>query len=174
MSICSEHPVSAEQLFAALVALGAEPVLDPELWPEGPQEGVRRQLLGALLATVELEITVATRLGDDQELDIAEAVLGWSGQVGDPALAFNVLVNRLQRTATQFMDLDEEIPPPGLTASSMAMVTAADTLDAHLRFEADDDQGVRQALGRAETSVTEILENMHDLRVAIGDAEEME
>ena len=96
---------------------------------------------------------------------------GWSGQVGDPALAFQVLVNRLQRTAAQFMGLDEADPCPGLTASSMAVIAAADTLDAHLRCEADDDQGVRQALGHAETSVIEVLENMHDLRVAIGDAE---
>ena len=170
MSISNDHPVSPGQVFAALVALGAAPVLDPELWPDGPQEGIRRQLLGALLASVELELTVATR-DDDQEQDLAEAVLGWTGQVGDPALEFHVLANRLQRTAMQLMGLDEENPPPGLAASSMAVIAAADTLEAHLHSQEDDDHEVRRALGRAETSVIEILESMHDLRVAIGDAD---
>jgi hypothetical protein len=72
VSISSEHPVSAEQVYAALVALGAEPVLDPELWPEGPQEDDRLRLLGALLARTELEITASTRPADEQLEDVSE------------------------------------------------------------------------------------------------------
>jgi hypothetical protein len=65
VGISSEHPVSAEQIHSALVALGAEPVLDPELWPSGPQVEDRLRLMGALLATVELEITAATGSGEE-------------------------------------------------------------------------------------------------------------
>jgi hypothetical protein len=34
--------------------------------------------------------------------------------------------------------------------------------------------GVRHALGRAESAVIEVLRSIHDLRVAIGDSEEEE
>jgi hypothetical protein len=80
--------VSADQVYRALVALGAGPVADPEVRPEGPQEGDRLHLLGALLAKTELEITAATRLGEDEGADdVVEAVIGWSLQVGaDPGL----------------------------------------------------------------------------------------
>ncbi|TLQ38863.1 hypothetical protein [Streptomyces marianii] len=163
--------MSAEQVYAALVALGAEPVLDPELWPQGPQEEDRRRLLGVLLAQVELEITAAMRLDNDQ--DEAEVLLGWAGQVGpDSALSANVLVNRLHRTGVQFMGLDEEETLPGRAASAMAVVAAADTFGAHLHFQDGDVEGVRRALGRAEASLIEVQRNMHDIRVAIGDAQE--
>lgn len=101
-------------------------VLDPELWPEGPQEEDRRRLLGVLLAKTELEITAATRLGHDQ--DEGEVLLGWIEAAGpDSALSTNVLVNRLQRTGVQLMGLEEAETPPGRLAACMAVVTAADT-----------------------------------------------
>ncbi|MCX5215718.1 hypothetical protein OG689_41925 [Kitasatospora sp. NBC_00240] len=173
MSISSEHPVGADQIYAALVAMGSELVLDPELWPEGPQEDDRRRLLGVLLAQVELEITAATRLGSDHEADEGEVLIGWVDQAGpDSRLSSNVLVNRLQRTGVQLMGLEEDETPPSRAASAMAIAAAADTFSAHLHFQDGDMEGVRLSLGRAETSVIEILRNMHDLRVAIGDAAE--
>ncbi|GAA0442813.1 hypothetical protein ACFQ2B_35735 [Streptomyces stramineus] len=65
-----------EGIYAALAALGAEPVLDPELWPDRPQneDGVRP--LGNLLAETELKLTTATRLGDQELDDLANAVVG--------------------------------------------------------------------------------------------------
>ncbi|ARF81967.1 hypothetical protein HS99_0009250 [Kitasatospora aureofaciens] len=51
VSIMSEDPVSADRVYAALVALRRERILDPELWPDGPQQGDLRRLLGALLAS---------------------------------------------------------------------------------------------------------------------------
>jgi hypothetical protein len=170
VSISSEHPVSAEQVYTALVALAAEPVLDPVLWPEGPQEDDRLRLLGALLARTELEITASTRLA--QMEDVAETVTGWAEHVGpDSDLSANVLSNRLERTGVQLMGEEEETPP-GRAASFMAVVTAADALGAHLRFERGDVEGVRQALGRAEASVIGILQGIHGLRIAIGDTQE--
>ncbi|MGP8304511.1 hypothetical protein ACTPOK_42860 [Streptomyces inhibens] len=80
MSISSEYPVSADQIYQALVALGAKPLFDPEVRPEGPQDEDRRRLLGALLTKVELEITAATRLGSDE--NEGEVLLGWIEEAG--------------------------------------------------------------------------------------------
>ncbi|MFF1708332.1 hypothetical protein ACFVXW_09725 [Streptomyces sp. NPDC058251] len=71
MSISSERPVSVEQIYRALVALEAEPLFDPEVRPEGPQEEDRLRLVGALLAKTELELTASTRLADEQMEDVA-------------------------------------------------------------------------------------------------------
>ncbi|WP_326763398.1 hypothetical protein OG978_01200 [Streptomyces sp. NBC_01591] len=173
VSISSEHPVSADQIYRALVALGAEPLFDPEMRPEGPQDEDRRRLLGALLAKVELEITAATRLGNDE--DEGEVLLGWIEEAGpDSGMTNNVLINRLHRTGVQLLGLDEDETFPGQSAASMAIVVSADTFGAHLRFQDGDVEGVRSALGRAEVSVIEVQQSMHDLRVAIGDAEEEE
>lgn len=173
MSISSEHPVSADQVYRALVALGSEPLFDPEVQPESPQDEDRRGLLGALLAKAELEITAATRLGSEE--DEGEVLLGWIEEVGPrSALTANVLVNRLHRTGVQLLGLDEDETLPGQSAASMATVVAADTFGAHLHFQDGDVEGVRRALGRAETAVIEVLQSIHDLRVAIGDAEEEE
>ncbi|MEU6662100.1 hypothetical protein [Streptomyces sp. NPDC046821] len=175
MSISSEHPVSADQVYRALVALGAEPQFDPETRPEGPQDEDRLRLLGCLLATVELETTEATRLGRDE--DEGEVLLGWIEAVSpDSKVSANVLVNRLYRTGVQLLGidllgLDEGETLPGQSAASAAIVAASDTFAAHLRFREGDVAGVRQALGRAEDAVTHIQRYMHDLRVAIGDAE---
>ncbi|KUM96019.1 hypothetical protein AQI95_42760 [Streptomyces yokosukanensis] len=173
MSISSEHPVSADQIYRALVALGAEPLFDPEVRPEGPQDEDRRRLLGVLLAKAELEITAATRLGSDE--DEGEVLLGWIEEAGpDSGLTDNVLVNRLHRTGVQLLGLDEDETFPGQSAASMAIVVAPDTFGAHLRFQDGDVDGVRRALGRAQVSIIEVLNSIHDLRVAIGDAEEEE
>lgn len=56
----------------------------------------------------------------------------------------------------------------------MAVTAAADMCSAHLHFERGDADGTRRALGRAEASVIQVLHGLHDLRVAIGDAEEEE
>ncbi|MFE5092349.1 hypothetical protein ACFRCI_18680 [Streptomyces sp. NPDC056638] len=174
MGISSEHPVSAEQIYSALVALGAEPVLDPDLWPSGPQAEDRLRLMGALLATVELEITAATGSGEDLFEAFAEPAMGWMEKVGvDSPLASLLLSNRMQRTAVQLMGTDEEEPPPvGQAAAMAAVVTSADLLSAHLQAAQGDEEGARRALDRAEGSVADVLAGMHALRVAIGDVEE--
>ncbi|SCF61397.1 hypothetical protein GA0115254_107214 [Streptomyces sp. Ncost-T10-10d] len=173
VGISSEHPVSAEQIYSALVALGAEPVLDPDLWPSGPQAEDRLRLMGALLATVELEITAATGSGEGLFEAFAEPAMGWMEKVGvDSPLASLLLSNRMQRTAVQLMGTDEEEPPPvGQAASMAAVVASADLLSAHLQAAQGDEEGARRALDRAEGSVADVLAGMHALRVAIGDVE---
>ncbi|MCX4530652.1 hypothetical protein OHA79_40780 [Streptomyces sp. NBC_00841] len=172
MSIRSVHPVSAEQIYAALVALGAEPVLDPDVWPEGPQAEDRQRLLGALLAKTELEITASTGMGGHPLQDVAEALLGWTEQAGpDSQVSSVVLANRLQLTAVQLMGPERE-GPPHRAASWAAVVAATDALSAQLYFERSDIRATRRALDRTEASVIAILEGLHDLRVAIGDIEE--
>ncbi len=165
-----------DAICAALAALGAAPVLDPEMWPEGPQDEDRVRLLGSLLAKVELELTAAIRLGDQELDDLADAVFGWLDQVGtEGALATNVLLNRLQRTAVQIVGRGEdEETPAGRVAAWACVVAAVDALSAELNFQQGDVEGVRRALGRTETALITVLEGMHDLRVAIGDAEEEE
>ncbi|MER5376269.1 hypothetical protein [Streptomyces sp. NPDC002553] len=171
MSISSDRPVGAEQIYAALVALGAEPVADPELRPEGPKEGDRLNLLGSLLAKVELEIAAATRLAEEEEIqDVLSTVLGWSAQIGSaPGLAANVLTNRLQRTAIQVSESDEDRPSPGRDAAFAAVTTSVFVLSAQLAAEHGDVQATRRALGGAEEGLIDILQGMHELRIAIGD-----
>lgn len=167
--------MTAEQVHAALVALEAEPTADPEARPEGPQEEDRLHLLGSLLAKTELEITAATRLTEDEEIeDVLDTMLGWSEQVGtDPGLAINVLTNRLHRTAMQVAPDAEELPP-GREASFAAAMTAVYALSAQLHAERGDVEGTRRALGGAEEALIDILQGMHDLRVAIGDVAGLE
>ncbi|ANP51720.1 hypothetical protein AVL59_20890 [Streptomyces griseochromogenes] len=175
MSISSESPVTAEQVHAALAALGAEPVADPEVRPEGPREEDRLHLLGSLLAKAELEITAATRLTEEEEIeDVLNTVVGWSEQVGpDPGLAANILTNRLHRTAMQVAPDAEELPP-GREASFAAAMTAVYALSAHLHAERGDIEGTRRALGGAEEALIDILQGMHDLRIAIGDVADLD
>jgi hypothetical protein len=172
----NEYPASADQIYSALVALGTEPVLDPDLWPSGPMPEDRVRLLGALLAAVELEITASsTGSGDEQLEDFAEAVLGWMEKVGaDPRLSSVVLSNRLQRTAVQLMGTEEDEGelPGGRAASMAAAMAAAELLTAHMQVEWGDADSVRQALNRAEGAVADVLGGMHALRAAIGDVEE--
>jgi hypothetical protein len=148
-------------------------VTDPVLRPEGPQEEDRLQLLGSLLATTELEITAATRLAEEEEMeDVLDTLLGWSSQVGpDSSLAANVLTNRLQRTAVQVSESDEDQPPPGRDAAFAAVTIAVFTLSAQLAAEHGDVEATRRALGGAEEALIDMLQGIHDLRVAIGDAQ---
>ncbi|MEU1407900.1 hypothetical protein ABZ471_37215 [Streptomyces sp. NPDC005728] len=164
--------MSAEQINAALVALGAPPVAEPDARPEGPQEADRLRLLGSLLAKAEWEITAATRLSAEGEIeDVLDTMLGWTDQLGaDPGLAVNVLTNRLQRTAMQVSESEAEEPPPGREASFAAAMTALFTLSAQLHADRGDVEGTRRALSGAEEALIDIMQGMHDLRVAIGDA----
>ncbi|MEU9440792.1 hypothetical protein AB0D42_07660 [Streptomyces sp. NPDC048304] len=172
MSMSSEHPVSAEQIRAALAALAAEPAAEPERRPETAQENDRLQLLGRLLAKTELEITAATRLTEDGEIeDVLETLLGWGEQLkGDPGLAVNVLTNRLQRTAVQVSEPEDEELPPGREAAFAAVMTAVYVLGAQVHADRGDTEGTRHALSGAEEALIDILQGVHDLRVAIGDA----
>ncbi|MFJ3310646.1 hypothetical protein ACIPSA_48390 [Streptomyces sp. NPDC086549] len=174
MNIRSERPVSAEQISAALAALAAGPEVDPQKRSEGPQEEDRLHLLGTLLAKTELEITVATRLTEEGEIeDVLETLLGWKEQLGaDPGLAVNVLTNRLQRTAVQVSEPEAGELPPGKEAAFAAVMTAVYTLGAQLHAERGDTEGTRHALSGAEEALIDILQGIHDLRVAIGDAAE--
>ncbi|MGW3205735.1 hypothetical protein [Streptomyces sp. NPDC001135] len=172
MSTSSKGPVSAEQIYAALAALAAEPVADADRRPGEPQEEDRLQLLGRLLAKTELEITAATHLTEEREIeDVLETLLGWGEQVGaDPGLAVNILTNRLQRTAVQVSEPEGEELPPGREAAFAAVMTAVYVLGAQLHAERGDTEGTRHALSGAEEALIDILQGMHDLRVAIGDA----
>jgi hypothetical protein len=171
VSISSEHP-STEQISAALAALGAEPVMDPDMRPEGPRDEDRLLLLGHLLAKVELEITAATSSAEEENVeDLLDTLLGWAGQIGpDPGTAANVLTNRLQLTAVQVSQTEAEEVPPGRNAAFAAVTTAVYALSAQLHAERGDAQGTRQALGEAEECLIDILQGMHDLRVVLGDA----
>lgn len=172
MSTSDKHPVTAEQIHSALAALAAEPPADSAKRPEGPQEEDRLRLLGSLLAKTELEITAATRLSEEEEIeDVLETMLGWGEQLGgDAGVAVNVLTNRLQRTALQVSEPEAEELPPGREAAFAAVMTAVYTLGAQLHADRGDTEGTRHALSGAEEALIDILQGVHDLRVAIGDA----
>ncbi|MFD8461968.1 hypothetical protein ACFV27_21025 [Streptomyces antimycoticus] len=54
------------------------------------------------------------------------------------------------------------------------MTAPADMFSAHLHSQRGDAGGTRRVLGRAEVSVIQMLQGLHDLRVVIGDMEEEE
>ncbi|MFG3517591.1 hypothetical protein [Streptomyces bobili] len=123
----------------------------------------------------ELEITAATRLPEEEEIeDVLDTLLGWTEQVGpDPGLAANVLTNRLQRTAMQVAESEADEPPPGRAAAFAAVMTAVYVLSAQMHAERGEVKGTRQALGGAEEALIDILQGMHDLRILLGDAPAM-
>ncbi|MFG2639043.1 hypothetical protein ACGFX8_36030 [Streptomyces sp. NPDC048362] len=172
MNSSDERRVGAGQISAALAALAGEPVADAEKPREELREEDRLHLLGSLLARTEFEITAATRLSEEDEIeDVLETSLGWREQLGeDPGVAVNVLTNRLQRTALQVCEPEEEDLPPGREAAFAAVMTAVYALSAQLHAEQGDREGTRHALSGAEEALIDILHGMHDLRVAIGDA----
>ncbi|MGW2706565.1 hypothetical protein [Streptomyces sp. NPDC001340] len=53
-------------------------------------------------------------------------------------------------------------------------MTAVYALSAQLHAERGDVEGTRRALGGAEEALIDILQGMHDLRVAIGDVAGLE
>ncbi|MCT9111160.1 hypothetical protein N4G69_37155 [Streptomyces mirabilis] len=174
MSSSSEHRVGVDQIYSALVALRAEPVMDPEARPDGPQPEDRLRLLGALLAAVELEITAATRIDDEFYQGFTGVIGGWAETVGaNAAPAYLVITNRLQRTAVQMMQPeDEEKKRPGQAASVAAAMAGADLLAAQLAADYGSLDGARRSLNRAEGSLANIVVGMHVLRVGLGDVED--
>ncbi|MGW0664606.1 hypothetical protein [Streptodolium elevatio] len=107
MGVQSENPLTVDQVFAALVAVRAAPVVDPELRPDGPIAEDVPELLGALLAKVELEAAALVPPGDTEVVpQMPGLVRGWSEQVGGMDAATVVLAHRLQRTAR---DLDAAV-----------------------------------------------------------------
>ncbi|MFJ5926599.1 hypothetical protein ACIQF6_28750 [Kitasatospora sp. NPDC092948] len=170
-------PVGPDAIYEALVALGAAPVMDPELWPTGPQDEDRARLLGCLLAKAELELASTTRTNADED-DLAvlgDAYMGWMDVVGpDREITLAVLVSRLERTALHLLDPedpDAENAPPAQFTAWAAVVTAVTALGAHMCAQRGEVDGVRRALGRVESCVIQLLQGIHGLRVFIGDAE---
>ncbi|MET8816418.1 hypothetical protein ABZW47_31010 [Streptomyces sp. NPDC004549] len=177
MSIRSVNPVGPEAVYRALVALGAAPVLDPQLWPDGPQDEDRARLLGCLLAKTELELAAATGTdqGGDELAVLGDVYMGWTAEVGpDRDLARAVLVSRLERTAIHLLDPedpDAANTPPGQITAWAAVVSAGTALGADMAARHGDVDGVRRTLGRLESCVIQLLQGVHDLRVLIGEAE---
>lgn len=160
----SEHPLSADQAVRALVALGAEPVVDPEVRPAGLGPEDLPELLGALLATIELEIAVRIHTTADPPVGLPELMSGWEAMVGDDALGLAVLANRLQRCAFDVMQAEtEDKPEPSATeAASHAVLAAANLISAYLRI--GDDAQVRGALDEAEGFLADALTGLHHAR----------
>lgn len=168
--------MSADQVYAALVALGAEPVLDPDLRPAGPRSEDCPSLLGALLATAELEATALGSVGDELSEEAGDVIVGWLEKVGpgNRELGLLVVCDRLKRTALQLFDIEDEdgSQAPGRAAATAAVVAATNMVTAHLHAEGGDTDGVRQALNETEVAVADLLAGMAALRVGIGDVEE--
>ncbi|GAA2639391.1 hypothetical protein GCM10010425_49310 [Streptomyces spororaveus] len=174
------NPVGPDAIYRALAALGAAPVMDPELWPNGPQDDDRARLLGCLLAKTELELAATTRTsaGENGLAVLGDVYMGWMDEVGpDRDTALAVLVSRLERTAVHLLDPedpDAENAPPGQFTAWAAVVTAVTALGAHMHAQDGDVEGVRRALGRVESCIIQLLQGVHDLRVVIGDADDDE
>jgi hypothetical protein len=167
----SDHPVSADQVLQALVALGAEPVVDPELRPAGPRPEDLPELLGALLATLELEIATRIHPTDDPPVGLPELIAGWNAMIGDAGLGLAVLANRLQRSALDALqaESEDEPEPSAMEAAGNAAVAAANLISAFL--SSGDDREVRRSLDSAEGFLAEALTGLHDARSELTDNE---
>ncbi|MCC5480485.1 hypothetical protein [Streptomyces barringtoniae] len=125
--------------------------------PDELREADRLRLLGKLLTKTELEITTATRLTEEGEIeDVLETMLGWMDRLGrDPGLAVNVLTNRLQRTAMQVSESEAEETPPGQEASfAAAMKRCTPSAPNSTPTEATWREPVELSAGRRKPSST--------------------
>ncbi len=165
--------MGVDQVYSALVAMRAAPVMDPESRPDGPRPDDRLRLLGALLAAVELEITAATRTDDEFYQGFAAVVGGWTETVGAAAtLPSLVIINRLQRTAVQMMPPEDEEERPGQAASVAAAMAGADLLATQLAADHGSRERARLSSNRGEGSLANLVMGMHVLRVSLGDVED--
>lgn len=104
----------------ALVAVGAAPVADPDLRPDGPTADDLPEMLGTLAAVIEVEIASAvevTAIPPPQQL--VDLSRGWSNQVGDDQIAARALIHRLIRTGYDMALVFTAIPdghPDGAAA----------------------------------------------------------
>ncbi|MGP3947480.1 hypothetical protein [Streptomyces sp. 7N604] len=164
--------MSADQALQAMVALGAEPVVDPELRPAGPRPEDLPELLGALLATVEVEIATRIHPTDDPPAGLPELIAGWNAMVGDDGLGLAILGNRLQRTALDVLqaESEDEPEPSAMEAAGNAAVAAANLISAYL--SSGDDREVRQSLDAAEGFIAEALTNLHAARSELTEDED--
>jgi len=165
----SGRPASSQQVYEALGALGAAPLLDPQLRPDGPLPEYRLPLLGALLATTELEITTALD-GDDRQSALGRVALGWDESIDrDPPSALGVLVARMDNTSLQIASLD--VAGVGhITAWAAARMTS-DLLRALLSLQLGDRSRAVMALEAAEESARNVVAGIREARAATGEDE---
>ncbi|MFI2765017.1 hypothetical protein ACH5A3_40320 [Streptomyces echinatus] len=169
--------MGVNQVYSALVAMRAAPVMDPESRPDGPRPDDRLGLLGALLAAVELEISAVTRIDDEFYQGFAAVAGGWAETVGAAAtLPSLLIINRLQRTAVQMMppedEPEDEEERPGQAASVAAAMAGADLLATQLAADHGSRERARLSSNRGEGSLANLVMGMHVLRVNLGDVED--
>ncbi|MFF4777582.1 hypothetical protein ACFY05_32465 [Microtetraspora fusca] len=131
------------------------------------------ELLGALLAVVELELASRVQPAVEPPIGLAEQGKGWSHTIGDEALTMVLLVNRIQRTvydlelATGGLDEDESRQRIGAAAAVNALLASITLIDAHV--QEPDRQRVRHALDRALTFLALSLMELNTMRMTYGD-----
>lgn len=180
MAIESENPLTVEQVMAALVAMQAAAVADPELRPAGPTAEDLPELLGSLLAKVELEIASLVRPGEAEIglTNVAGLMRGWNGLIDDDSLAAVLLANRLQRTVFDLSAAsggleepeyaDETVgdqQPIDAQAAVNATLAAISLIDAYAH-EADPER-VRNALDQGEGFLALALMDLHSRRLQL-------
>lgn len=159
------NPVGADQVYAALVALAAEPVADPERRPEGPEGRDLLHLLGILLARTELAIAAAQ---SESVADAAAVMIGWTSHAGDaPALMAAALSNRLERTAMQVSPEPGEASP-GREGAFAAITAAAYAVNAQLCADVGRSAQARRGLVEAQTALDDASRRLGELRATMG------
>ncbi|MFC7331435.1 hypothetical protein [Marinactinospora rubrisoli] len=160
-----EHPqLSVEQVMAALAALGAAPVADPDLRPTGPTQDDAPELLGALLAAVELEAAARLHFGAAQPAGLAALTRGWRQQLGGGRVTGEVLLHRLQRTAADWEDTTGGPDKPAIAQAATAALLAAQILLATANF-AEQPETFARALDEAEGGIAAALTALYETRL---------
>lgn len=166
----SGRPASSQQIYEALSALGAAPLLDPQLRSDGPLPEYRLALLGALLAATELEIATAVD-GDDHQSALGQVALGWEGAIGrDPAPALETLAARIDSASLQIAALD--MAGVGRVAAWVAARVTSHLLQALLSLRSGDSSRALIAFDAAEESARNVVTGIQEARAAVGEGGE--
>jgi hypothetical protein len=122
----ARRPSSARALYRALDELGAAPVPDPGLRPDGPKRTDSALLLGVLLAKTELDAAVRADPAQEPPRGLTQLLTGYRSTIPSPAdeTRLRLLSMRLIRSAIE-ATLDEDSSPLAQAAGDAALAAAS-------------------------------------------------
>ncbi|MER5884595.1 hypothetical protein ABT160_12260 [Streptomyces sp. NPDC001941] len=174
----AEQPVTADQVTAALAALGRAAVPHPRRRPDSRADGEVLDLLGALLAVTELEAACRTEPAALPPVGLPALQHGWHAQTGTTDLRRVVLVNRLRRSGADLsllptaplphgdpMDPEPSVDdPPGVYGAQMCALAAANLAVAQHQADQHHRNAAHATLDATQGMLAQALLAVNELR----------